>query len=62
MVPRDSETHEFSFRLGPEIFFYFLDFESVPSFQDETFGAIKIFLKFFLGRRFTGSGPEMKTN
>ena len=23
MVPRDSETHEFSFRLGPEIFFYF---------------------------------------
>ena len=31
-------------------------------FQDETFGKIKIFRKFFLGGRYTGSGPEMKTN
>ena len=23
MVSRDTETHEFSFELGPEIFFYF---------------------------------------
>ena len=31
-------------------------------FQDETFGAIKFFRKFFLGERFTGSAPEIKTN